>query len=227
MPGKGGFELVERLPLGRIPVVMLITAAHPDHMSHCRDLGLSGCLMKPVKRKALRAALANAFGNSPSPSETPRKRVSGTLRALADNISLIESRDILLAEDNAVNQKLATRILEKYGHRVTVTSNGEEACAAFEERTFDLVLMDVQMPELDGLEATVRIRDFERRQGVLRTPIIAMTAHAMSEDRMRCLDAGMDEYLSKPIQSADLLRLIEDCCPPRKSTGERVTISAR
>jgi CheY-like chemotaxis protein len=119
--------------------------------------------------------------------------------------------DILLAEDNVVNQRVALRILEKEGHRVMVANSGIKALQALEQRDFDAVLMDVQMPEMDGFEATAKIR--ERQRGRLRTPIIAMTAHAMTGDRERCLKAGMDDYISKPIRAAALIALLEKYRP--------------
>ena len=114
----------------------------------------------------------------------------------------------MLAEDNPVNQLLATRLLEKRGHRVTVAANGREALAAIEKESYDLVLMDVQMPELDGLEATLAIREREKVQGN-RLPVIALTAHAMKGDRERCFEAGMDGYLSKPIRTQELDELLD------------------
>jgi CheY-like chemotaxis protein len=119
---------------------------------------------------------------------------------------------ILLAEDNVVNQKLAARVLEKRGHTVVVVENGKEALAALERHGFDLVLMDVQMPEMDGLEATRVIREQEKETGG-HVPIIAMTAYAMKGDRERCLEAGMDAYVSKPIQAGELFQAIERLIP--------------
>jgi CheY-like chemotaxis protein/HPt (histidine-containing phosphotransfer) domain-containing protein len=123
---------------------------------------------------------------------------------------------ILLAEDNPVNQKLALKLLEKQGHRVQVAATGKEALAALERERFDLVVMDVQMPEMDGLEATRAIRERERVTGD-HVPVIAMTAHAMSGDRDRCLEAGMDAYVAKPIQKKELLATIRKATHPAKS----------
>jgi CheY-like chemotaxis protein len=115
---------------------------------------------------------------------------------------------ILLADDNIVNQRVAARLLEKSGHSVVIVGNGKEAIAALHREAFDMVLMDVQMPEMDGFEATKAIRGDEAGQNK-HIPIIAMTAHAMTGDKDRCLAAGMDGYVSKPIRAADLLKLIE------------------
>ena len=115
---------------------------------------------------------------------------------------------ILLAEDNAINQKLALRLLEKRGHSVVIANNGKEALARLDEDIFDLILMDIQMPEIDGLEATAIIREREKRKGG-HLPIVAMTAHAMKGDKERCLEAGMDDYVSKPIKPAELFAAIE------------------
>jgi CheY-like chemotaxis protein len=114
---------------------------------------------------------------------------------------------VLLAEDNAINQQLAVHLLEKHGHRVVVVGNGKQAVDALERGPFDLVRIDVQMPEMGGFEATAHIRDRERVKGG-HVPIVALTAHAMKGDRERCLQAGMDDYLSKPIAAADLRRVL-------------------
>ena len=120
---------------------------------------------------------------------------------------------ILLVEDNDVNQRLAMRLLEKKGHLVQVAANGEEAVEALSSRRFDLALMDIQMPVLDGLEATRRIRALEASRGLRRMPIVAMTAYAMQGDRERCLEAGMDRYITKPINAPELLALVESFLP--------------
>src|SRR5207244_4896218 len=120
---------------------------------------------------------------------------------------------ILLAEDNAVNQKLVVRLLENYGHTVVVAGNGQEALDLLAQQHFDAVLMDVQMPVVGGLEATAQIRARDNGDG-RRVPIIAMTAHALKGDRERCLAAGMDAYLAKPIEARELLQTICDLCAP-------------
>ena len=126
---------------------------------------------------------------------------------------------ILLAEDNLVNQKVACKLLERRGHDVTVVNNGAEALSALEQRAFDLILMDVQMPEMDGLEATRQIRGRERSTGI-HVPILAMTAHAMKGDKERCLAAGMDGYISKPIQVQNLMQTIYTLVPAPQLDSE-------
>jgi two-component system, sensor histidine kinase and response regulator len=134
---------------------------------------------------------------------------------LITRFSLHDGRDpaaslrVLLAEDNAVNQRLAVRLLEKRGHHVVVAGNGAEALAAMEKQEFDLVFMDVQMPEMDGLEATAEIREKEKTSGK-HLPIIALTAHAMKGDREKCIASGMDGYLTKPIRPQELDEVLED-----------------
>ncbi len=152
--------------------------------------------MKPVRRVELRAAIVAALAGH---IVTPRNE--GSVQSLP---SAARPSRILLAEDNAVNQRLGRRILENGGHTVVVAANGVEALAALRRQTFDLVFMDVQMPEMDGLEATAAIRRDEAGSS-RRIPIVALTAHAMAGDRERCLAAGMDGYLSKPIRARELL----------------------
>jgi CheY-like chemotaxis protein len=127
---------------------------------------------------------------------------------------------ILLAEDNAINVKLAVRLLEKHGHAVTVANDGVEAVAAVKEGEFDVVLMDVQMPNMSGLEAAAAIRILERGTGK-HIPIVAMTAHAMKGDDTRCLEAGMDGYISKPIQPDHMMDVIAQVTAAPDETAER------
>ena len=164
-------------------------------------------MSKPIRQSVLWDAIVTAMGTSHvSESRLPQ----ATTHALGPCPGRME---ILLAEDNAVNQKLAMRLLEKRGHSVTVAVNGREAVEALERRRFDVVLMDVQMPELDGFEATALIRQKEVASG-RHIPIIAMTAPALREDRERCLAAGLDDYVSKPLQLERLLEAIEVYAEP-------------
>jgi two-component system, sensor histidine kinase and response regulator len=204
MPGMDGFTLAGLMrknpALVRGTIMMLTSAGHLSDAARCRELGISAYLVKPIRPEDLLPAITNVL--KPAPREKPQLTAPQTLGE-------IKSRPrVLLAEDNAVNQKLALRLLEKQGYVVTAVGDGREAVAALEKERFDIVLMDVQMPEMDGLEATVAIRERERSVGV-HTPIIALTAHALKSDEERCLSAGMDAHTSKPIRTKELFALIE------------------
>jgi CheY-like chemotaxis protein len=180
---------------------------------------VAGYLTKPIKQADLRKAILEALG-TPVPSEAAESgQAPATSLPTAAPAQALRARRrrlrILVAEDNPVNQKLAATLLQKQGHLVTVAGNGGEALAALERQAFDLVLMDVQMPGMDGLEATRRIR--EREGAGPHLPIIAMTAYAMKGDRERCLAAGMNGYLTKPVHAADLLRAVEATVPPENA----------
>jgi CheY-like chemotaxis protein len=176
---------------------MLSSAGKAGDGARCRALGVAAYLTKPVSQRQLVSAMRLALGRE---SEALPNADLITRHSLPARLSPLR---ILLAEDNAVNQKVAVRMLEKEGHSVTVVANGREAVLAAERQTFDLILMDVQMPEMDGFDATWAIRTQE--DGGKRTPIIALTAHAMAGDKERCLDAGMDGYVTKPIRVLDLM----------------------
>ena len=206
MPEMDGFSLASTIKenpgLTGAAIMMLSSSGRPGDAARCRDLGIAGYLTKPVKQSELLNAILTVLG-APA-AETTRKMV-------VTRHSLREDRKryrILLAEDNSVNQKLAARLLEKAGHQVTVAADGLQAVAAVEIGGFDLILMDVQMPEMNGYEATAVIREREK-SGTVRVPILALTAHAMKGDRERCLDAGMDGYISKPIKARELLDAID------------------
>jgi CheY-like chemotaxis protein len=210
MPEMDGFELVKRIhdapELVRPVILMLTSGDRSDDLARCRKLGVSSYLTKPVRRAELRLAIVSAIAHSTAPPSREPAPTGGTPDRAPqgpENASL----HILLTEDNVVNQRVALRILEKAGHRVSLAENGKAALRILDEQSFDLILMDVQMPEMGGFEATALIREKEARSG-RRIPIIAMTAHAMAGDRERCLAAGMDNYLSKPVAASTLLELV-------------------
>jgi two-component system, sensor histidine kinase and response regulator len=207
MPDMDGFDLATRIKnsphLTEAVVMMLTSGEQSGDIKRCRELGISAYLTKPVRRAELRSAIVRAVTGRPLPLVAPTlaQEAYTPVRAGA-------TMHILLAEDNIVNQRVAVRILEKQGYSVVVASNGLEALKAMHDHAFDLVLMDVQMPEMGGFEATGKIRRNEHPGGT-HIPIIAMTAHAMTGDRERCLAAGMDDYISKPARAAALIELVE------------------
>jgi two-component system sensor histidine kinase/response regulator len=225
MPEIDGFDLAEQIKqrpeLAQATIMMLSSAGQRGDAARCRELGIAAYLTKPIKQSDLLDSILTVLHGSPAqaltPSGPPQHSLPGT-RPL----------HILLAEDNAINQRLAITILEKRGHTVAVACNGKEALVLSQEEAFDLILMDVQMPEMDGFAATKAIREREalarqtsNSQASFHIPIIAMTAHAMKGDRERCLDAGMDAYVSKPIQARKLFEVIESVfAPPAEQQKE-------
>jgi len=208
MPNMDGFELVERIrekpELSTATIMMLTSTGSQGSAERCRELGVSAYLLKPIRQSELREALTKVLGARKQSNHVPLL----TRDSLEVERGPATCLHVLIAEDNAVNQRLARRLLEKRGHRVVAAANGREALEAIERHTFDLVLMDVQMPELDGLEATAALRAKEAGRA-FHLPVIALTAHAMKGDRERCLAAGMDGYLSKPIRPQELDDLLE------------------
>ena len=204
MPEVDGFALAEEIrrdpALGGAVIMMLTSGDHPDETARCEALGIAAYLLKPVKQSELFNAIMLALGCLEPESEAATS-------AAARHAQSTHPLRLLLAEDSVVNQKLAVALLTSHGHSVAVAKTGREAIAAWESQPFDAILMDVQMPELDGLAATVAIRAKERAAGG-HIPIIAMTAHALKGDRELCLEAGMDEYISKPIRTEQLLDVL-------------------
>jgi signal transduction histidine kinase/CheY-like chemotaxis protein len=210
MPGLRGTGLVrsirEHCRQACSIVMMLSCAEQKDGADRFRQQGVAECLTKPVRRAELKAAVLAALGGPSASGESGAASPGDAGPAHAAPLS--QPLRILLAEDNAVNQRVARALLEKRGHTVSVAGNGREAVRLVQEQAFDLVLMDVQMPEMDGLEATMVLR--AREAGAARRlPIVAMTAHAMKGDAERCLEAGMDAYVSKPIKPEHLYAAIE------------------
>jgi two-component system sensor histidine kinase/response regulator len=197
MPGMDGFEVAQQLG-PECPVTLMLSSSDlSSDTARCRELGIEHYMTKPIGELELRNALGKLMGNQKF-TRTTRPTSSG---AVSGNDALRGLR-VLLAEDNPVNQTLAVVLLEQMGMRVTVANNGAEALEQVRQSSFDLVLMDVQMPEMDGFQATRAIRELDRPKG--RIPIIALTAHAIKGDKERCLEAGMDDYVSKPIDPETL-----------------------
>ena len=207
MPGMDGLQLIESIrekdKLILATIVMLTSSGHQGDASRCEELGIAAYLLKPIRQAELREAMARVLG-AVSDHEQTAILTKDALESHASHAAL----NVLLAEDNAVNQKLARALLEKRGHRVTIAGNGREALQALQQARFDIVLMDVQMPEMDGIEATKTIRIREAKTGG-HQPVIAMTALAMKGDRERCIEAGMDDYLTKPIRANELDAVLE------------------
>ncbi|HKS96188.1 MAG TPA: response regulator [Terriglobia bacterium] len=220
MPEMDGFELVQRIkenPLLTHTIVMMLTSgAQLGDVARCRQLGVAAYLTKPFRPSELQQALLRALGEQRAPGQPARETNLAPPAPRA-----VTSLRVLLAEDNDVNQVLARRVLEKRGHKVTVAANGREAVEVVDRQAFDVVLMDVQMPEMDGFEATSIIREKEKKTHA-HLPIVAMTAHAMQGDRERCLAAGMDAYVSKPIQVELLFQTIEPLVHPRDADPRAV-----
>jgi len=215
MPEIDGFTLAQEIKqdpgLGSTLIMMLSSMDHPGNVARCEHLGIASYLLKPIKQSELFDAILLALGVAaadagPEPPPAERPPPGRPLR-------------ILLAEDSLVNQKVAVGVLQRAGHTVVVANNGREALAAAETGEYDLIFMDVQMPEMDGLEATAAIRARQKQTG-RRVPIIAMTAHALQGDRQRCLEAGMDQYLAKPIRAAQMLGMIETVFGPPSAPVE-------
>jgi CheY-like chemotaxis protein len=211
MSGMHGLELVQAIKadahLAALPLVLLTPLNQQGHTKLVQDTGVAACITKPVRQAQLFACLVAVLDTAVSPTASALlpKAPSDTPPWLADTEASCQPL-LLVAEDNIVNQRVAVRLIEKLGYRVDVVTNGRDAVAAVERVPYAMVFMDVQMPEMDGYDATAEIR---RREGTSRhTTIIAMTAHALQGDREQCLAAGMDDYLSKPVQYTELRSIL-------------------
>ena len=204
MPQVGGFELAERIRqdprLSDVMIMMLTSAGQHGEAARCRELGISAYLPKPIRKSELLSAILTVLGQRSAKGAPLVTRYSSRDKA--------RHLRVLVAEDNPVNQAVVLRMLEKMGHSPVLAHNGREAISMLAEKEFDLVLMDVQMPEMDGLTATQKIRQRETQTGSY-IPIVAMTAHAMKGDKERCLAAGMDGYITKPLSSLRIEEMIE------------------
>jgi len=215
MPGQGGSELLHWLkdqPAPGPKVVVMLSGGHRQSQEDYRSIGAAATVNKPIRPSDLLSAIQIALGR-PRP-----RRDEGSAKATDESVPSLAPLDILVAEDTPFNQKFITRLLTKWGHRPVVVENGLLALDRITKQDFDVVFMDVQMPEMDGLAATRAIRDYET--GADRhIPIIAMTAHAMKEDRERCIQAGMDDYVSKPISPDKLVQSLQALLPHKLTTA--------
>ena len=219
MPEMDSFTLARRIrespAHAECALILLTTADQSLDGSRCHELSIAGCLLKPVRQSDLFDLTLRAVVGPHGVQYQPVTEAA----PVGEGWSL----RILLAEDVLINQQVAVGLLQMRGHGVVVTNNGKEAIAALQREPFDLVLMDVQMPEMDGLEAAAAIRQQESGTG-RHVPIIAMTAHAMKGDRERCLQAGMDDYVSKPVRARELFeaiaRVVPASRPPESPTNE-------
>jgi signal transduction histidine kinase/CheY-like chemotaxis protein/ligand-binding sensor domain-containing protein len=206
MPGMDGFQVIDSIrqapQFSGMVIMMLSSVDQLSSAARCRNLGVERYLVKPLQEAELHKAIRLALGGKAQSKAATQEKPEHEVRSL----------HVLVAEDNLVNQKLAIRLLTKMGHTVIIASSGEEVLALHGQQHFDLILMDVQMPEMDGLDASSRIRQKEAGTPD-HMPIIAMTAHAMTGDRERCIAAGMDGYVSKPISKQALAAAIEDLIP--------------
>ncbi len=233
MPEMDGFTLSELIhadpELSGATIMMLTSGVRKGAHERCRELGIQATLLKPIKQSELQLAIVNALAGVIR-SDVPVAPDSTLFPEGPHETARVLK--ILLAEDNPVNQKVVLRTLEKRGHQIQLAVNGRIAVDMSAADEYDLILMDVQMPEMDGLTATRTIRHREQLQGGRRIPIIAMTAHALKGDQERCLEAGMDDYLTKPIKFSDLFETLEKwsttCAPvpaePSASAGDPLTI---
>ncbi len=213
MPDMDGFQLATAVrtdkKIKRTNLLMLTSAGQRGDGERCRELGIRGYLTKPMSRSDLLEALGTVLAGSPDEAGTPDVV---TRHTIAESRATLR---VLLAEDNPVNQQVAVAMLVKRGHEVHVSSNGREAVEAVKRRDYDVVLMDIQMPEMDGFEATHAIRALPKGKDL---PIIGLTAHALSGERERCLSHGMTDYLAKPFKAHELFALVEGTAEPRTVT---------
>jgi signal transduction histidine kinase/DNA-binding response OmpR family regulator len=207
MPGEDGFMLAERIKekpeYARTAMIMLTSAGQRGDATRCQELGVSAYLTKPINAWELFRAILTIMGTA-----VPEERMSGSILTHHSIQESLNPLEVLVAEDNVVNQRLIKRMLEKMGHAAEVVSTGRAAIEAWEEKRYDLILMDLQMPEMNGFEATVAIREKEKNTGT-RTPIIALSAHALEEVEEKCRDADTDGFLSRPLKLAELVATIE------------------
>jgi CheY-like chemotaxis protein len=211
MPRMDGFKLAEKIAaepsLKDLRVILISSVGWRGEAARCREVGIGGYLTKPVRQSELRAAISAVFEPQASAGVGGSPITRHSLRE-AD----LKRGVVLVADDNTVNQRVMKGLIERQGHTTRMASNGLDVLRALDEQLFDMIFMDVQMPDMDGLETTAEIRRREQSTGKHQI-IIATTAHAMAGDRERCLSAGMDDYLSKPVAVAKLNEMLSRMAP--------------
>jgi two-component system, sensor histidine kinase and response regulator len=224
MPEMDGFSLIEKIredsALSPARIVILTSGGRRGDAARCQKLRVAAYLSKPFDRLELRDVLLRVLAGDSAPTGK---------RELVTRYTVLEQQrtlSFLVAEDDRVNQRLITKLLEKRGHSVVLAENGKDAVEAAEKQRFDIILMDGQMPGMDGFEATKRIRETEKRTGA-RTPIIALTALAMKGDEERCLASGMDGYVTKPIKLEELFTVMEKLLPPSNSGAQASDLQSK
>ena len=237
MPHMNGEELARQIrgdaSIGQMPMIMLTSVGQKGDAKRFREIGIDGYLVKPARSSLLLDTISMILGRSGQTA--PRPVTRHTVREHYDENTRHGDRRfrVLLAEDNAGNQCVVEQMLLNTPYEVVVASNGREAVESFRSRGVDIILMDVSMPGMDGYEATQAIRAVEAEGPMRRTPIIGLTAHAMENDRDRCLAAGMDDYLSKPVRMSALIEMLgnhcvsgeEDPTEPAHSPGPRIRLT--
>ncbi|APZ94695.1 PAS domain-containing protein [Fuerstiella marisgermanici] len=222
MPVMDGFDLCQRVRederFNDLKIIMLTSAGRPGDGDRRRELAVSGHILKPAKQSELFDSIVSLLGVTDEEDVHDKPPVN-------PDYPVVTGLRVLLAEDNLVNQKLAIGLLNKHQHHVTLACNGVEAVEKYRNGEFDVILMDVQMPQMDGLEATAAIREYQQQSG-RRTPIVAMTAHAMKGDKKRCLDAGMDQYLSKPIRGRQIAEMFARMKLAPSSTAAEIAMDS-
>jgi CheY-like chemotaxis protein/HPt (histidine-containing phosphotransfer) domain-containing protein len=211
MPGMDGFSVAERIrehdQIAGSSIMMLTSSARPGDRARCLELGVASYVSKPIKRSDLFNTITDVLASRPG------KRIQRPRRTAAIVPDGKRRLRVLVAEDNAVNQQVAMGFLDRAGHAAVAVSNGRQVLATLAHHEFDLILMDLQMPELDGFETTAAIREQEKSTGA-HMPIVALTAHVVKGDAERCLAAGMDAYVPKPLRAKELFAAIESALSP-------------
>ena len=209
MPEMDGFELARKIgkspDFSSIPIIMITSYGFSGDAKHCKEVGIKGYLTKPIRKDDLYMVILEVMGFTDKLPSNPEQNLV-TRHLIAEKMN--EEISVLLVEDYPTNQKMASRLLENMGWSVELAQNGQKAVSAFKGKSFNLVLMDIQMPVMDGFEATSLIRQHENQQNLNRTPIIAMTAHALAGYREKCLKGGMDDYVTKPLRKKNILNLL-------------------